>query len=148
MSGCANSETIHQINTDVNHYIKYTPDRVQYGVDDKWASPYETFLTGRGDCEDYVFLKREFLIRAGFDKEDLLITFGTTQEGAHMMLVVREQDRFIALDNRNDSVLLLSAVQDFKPLYWFTEAGAWLVSDFKHGKEINADKAISRYLSL
>ena len=40
------------INREINLAIVPTIDFVQWGVDDRWSPPLETFATGRGDCED------------------------------------------------------------------------------------------------
>lgn len=148
MASCAHADVVYKINADVNHYVTYTSDKDNYGVVDKWSSPDETFLTAKGDCEDYVFLKREFLLREGIDNKDLLITYGTTSKGSHMILVVNSQDRFLALDNRFNQVVEFSSIEDFKPLYWFNERGAWLINDFNYGRKFKAEKAIARYLAL
>jgi hypothetical protein len=41
------------INRAINFAIIPTSDVAQWGVADRWSAPFETFITRRGDCEDY-----------------------------------------------------------------------------------------------
>jgi hypothetical protein len=65
-----------------------TSDFVQWGVDDRWSPPLETFATGRGDCEDYAIAKYVALTEAGVPPEDVKI------------VVVRNKSAWVILDNR------------------------------------------------
>ena len=59
------------INREINLAIVPTSDFVQWGVDDRWSPPLETFTTGRGDCEDYAIAKYVALTEAGVPPEDV-----------------------------------------------------------------------------
>lgn len=89
------------VTKEVNHSITYTPDKVQYGVDEKWALP----KSGKGDCEDFALLKRKKLRERGFPRSALLLEVGwaPTQE-THVMLVVRTDKGDFVLDNMTDEV--------------------------------------------
>ena len=56
---------IGEINRAINLAIAATSDKIQYGVEDRWASPLTTFTSGRGDCEDYALAKYAALRAAG-----------------------------------------------------------------------------------
>ncbi|WP_445502878.1 transglutaminase-like cysteine peptidase [Microvirga sp. G4-2] len=52
---------LQQVNRHVNATIVETTDLEQYGREDAWTLP----ASGRGDCEDFVLLKRKMLIERG-----------------------------------------------------------------------------------
>src|SRR5262245_40105694 len=58
------------VNSRVNAAIEPITDQDNYGVAEFWSYP----TNGRGDCEDYVLLKRKLLIDAGWPRSALLIT--------------------------------------------------------------------------
>lgn len=81
-------------------------DMEQWGVVEKWSYPD----TGRGDCEDYVLLKRRLLIQAGWPREALLITVVRERNGdGHAVLTVKTDKGEFILDNQNEEILLWSA---------------------------------------
>jgi predicted transglutaminase-like cysteine proteinase len=88
----------------VNRYVnlKITPatDMEVYGVPEKWAYPVD-----RGDCEDYVLLKRRMLIDLGWPVSSLLITVVRDEHGdGHAVLTVAtDRGDFIA-DNQRDDI--------------------------------------------
>ncbi len=54
---------------------------------EKWSYPED----GKGDCEDYVLLKRRMLMQAGWLREALLITVVRERNGdGHALLLTRE----------------------------------------------------------
>lgn len=89
------------VDRDINHRIRPATDMEVYGVEEKWEYPVD-----RGDCEDYVLLKRRTLLQAGWPRSALLITVLRDENGdGHAVLtVVSDQGDFI-LDNRTDDVL-------------------------------------------
>ena len=93
--------TLVRINAHVNTAIEPVTDREQYGVDEHWAYP----TSGRGDCEDYVLLKKQLLIRAGLPASALLITVVRDRNGdGHAILTVRTDRGDYILDNENDEI--------------------------------------------
>ena len=86
----------------VNHSVTDTPDDKQYGRADVWAYP----TNGKGDCEDYVLLKRRLLINAGFPRQALLITVvrDDRNEG-HAVLTVKSNLGEFVLDNKRAAIL-------------------------------------------
>ena len=53
-------QQLSRVNDSVNHAIASTTDRRLYGKDEYWTIP-----TTAGDCEDYVLLKRQLLMKLG-----------------------------------------------------------------------------------
>ena len=59
-----------KVNAWANETIKPVTDLEHWGVVEQWDYPDD----GKGDCEDYVLLKRRMLMQAGWPREALLIT--------------------------------------------------------------------------
>ena len=59
-----------KVNDWVNNSIQPMTDLDHWGVVERWNYPDD----GKGDCEDYVLLKRRMLMQAGWPREALLIT--------------------------------------------------------------------------
>jgi predicted transglutaminase-like cysteine proteinase len=96
---------LNRVNKWANKAIKPTTDMEQWGVVEKWSYPD----TGRGDCEDYVLLKRRMLIEAGWPREALLITVVRERNGdGHAVLTVKTDKGEYVLDNQNEEILLWS----------------------------------------
>ncbi len=93
-----------QVNHSVNRAIRPLTDLEIHGVEEKWSYPHSV-----GDCEDYVLLKRDMLMRAGFRAADLLITVVRQPDGSgHAVLTVRTDHGDFILDNMRDKILLWS----------------------------------------
>ena len=94
--------TLERINRQVNHAIESVTDQEQYGVEDYWAYPD----SGRGDCEDYVLLKRRMLRQAGFPIQSLLVTVVRDEnDEGHAVLTVKTTHGEYVLDNKRDALL-------------------------------------------
>jgi len=90
------------INREINLAIVPTSDFVQWGVDDRWSPPLETFTTGRGDCEDYAIAKYVALTEAGVPPEDvkLVVVRDKTASENHAVVAVQVDGAWVILDNR------------------------------------------------
>jgi predicted transglutaminase-like cysteine proteinase len=94
-----------RVNKWVNDSIKPVTDMDQWGVVERWSYP----TTGKGDCEDYVLLKRRMLMQAGWPREALLITVVRDKKGdGHAVLTVKTDKGDFILDNQAEDVLLWS----------------------------------------
>ncbi|MDP4595327.1 MAG: transglutaminase-like cysteine peptidase [Beijerinckiaceae bacterium] len=90
-----------RINTWVNKQIKPQSDIDHWNVVDHWDYPSD----GRGDCEDYVLLKRKLLMQEGFPRQALLITVVKDEKGdGHAVLTVKTTAGEFILDNLNPRV--------------------------------------------
>ena len=95
------------INYTVNRAIKPLTDFEIHGVEERWSFPQNV-----GDCEDYVLLKRNMLMRAGFSPADLLITAVKQLDGSgHAVLTIRTDLGDYILDNMRDKVMLWSETE-------------------------------------
>ena len=94
-----------RVNKWVNESIKPVTDLEHWGVVERWNYPDD----GKGDCEDYVLLKRRMLIKAGWPREALLITVVRDKKGdGHAVLTVKTNKGEYVLDNQEPQVLLWS----------------------------------------
>jgi predicted transglutaminase-like cysteine proteinase len=88
------------INRMVNHEIAPVTDLDLYGEADYWTLP-----TLKGDCEDYVLLKRKRLIALGWPPSALLITVVRDERGeGHAVLTARTAQGDFILDNKTDEI--------------------------------------------
>jgi predicted transglutaminase-like cysteine proteinase len=89
------------INAYVNHTIEPATDLELYKTEELWTIPQT-----RGDCEDYVLLKRQHLLDLGWPREALLITVVLdAQKAGHAVLnVMTDQGEFV-LDNQDPRIL-------------------------------------------
>ena len=94
-----------RVNKWVNDSIAPMTDMDHWGVVEKWSYPDD----GKGDCEDYVLLKRRMLMQAGWPREALLITVVRDKKGdGHAVLTVKTDKGDFILDNQEEQVLLWS----------------------------------------
>jgi predicted transglutaminase-like cysteine proteinase len=90
------------INNDVNKAIAPVTDLELYGQPEVWSYPAHN----RGDCEDYVLLKRKKLIERGFPESTLLITVVRDENNeGHAILTVRTDKGDFVLDNKRREVM-------------------------------------------
>ena len=91
-----------KVNAWVNDNIKPVTDLEHWGVVERWNYPDD----GRGDCEDYVLLKRRMLMQAGWPREALLITVVRDKKGdGHAVLTVKTDRGEFVLDNQEAQIL-------------------------------------------
>lgn len=94
-----------QVNAWVNNAVKPVTDLDHWGVVERWSYPDD----GKGDCEDYVLLKRRMLIEAGWPREALLVTVVREKNGdGHAVLTVKTNKGEYILDNQEADVKLWS----------------------------------------
>ncbi|MDX2266095.1 MAG: transglutaminase-like cysteine peptidase [Hyphomicrobiales bacterium] len=89
------------VNDRVNAMIRPATDLELYGAVEHWTLPIS-----RGDCEDYVLLKRHLLIEKGWPSSALLITVVRDEQGdGHAVLTVRTRSGDFILDNKQPRIL-------------------------------------------
>jgi predicted transglutaminase-like cysteine proteinase len=82
---------------DEDHYRIYEQDILNW-----WTYPDD----GRGNCNDYVMLKRKLLIEAGWPKSALLMTVVVDYHGdGHLVLMVRTDRGDLILDNMRQGIV-------------------------------------------
>jgi predicted transglutaminase-like cysteine proteinase len=86
---------------EVQNTVEQVTDQEHWGVSEKWDYPSD----GRGDCEDFVLLKRKMLERSGLSESALLITVVRLPDGSgHATLLVRTDHGDFVLDNLSNKV--------------------------------------------
>ena len=91
-----------KVNKWVNDSIQPVTDLEHWAVVERWSYPDD----GKGDCEDYVLLKRRMLMQAGWPREALLITVVRDKKGdGHAVLTVKTNRGEFILDNQEPQVL-------------------------------------------
>jgi len=94
---------VERLNREVNAQIAPATDYEMWGVQERWDYPQE----GRGDCEDYVLLKRKMLMDMGLPRQALLVTVVTDPQGdGHAVLTLSTDRGDFVLDNMDDAVKL------------------------------------------
>jgi predicted transglutaminase-like cysteine proteinase len=94
--------TVLEVNQSVNRAIEPMTDQDHWGMVDRWDIPTD----GKGDCEDYVLLKRKLLVERGFPRQALLVTVVVDGHGdGHAVLTVKTDHGDFVLDNMRDDVL-------------------------------------------
>jgi predicted transglutaminase-like cysteine proteinase len=116
---------IGEINRSVNLLIRPADDWTQYGVEDYWASPLETFASGAGDCEDYAIAKYMALRETGISGEDLrlVVVRDIPTREYHAVAAVRFEGRWLILDNRNFAMPEDVDVHRFLPMFVIDNQG-------------------------
>jgi predicted transglutaminase-like cysteine proteinase len=94
---------LRSVNELVNRIVEPVSDLIHWNVPERWDYPSD----GKGDCEDYVLLKRKLLIEHGYPRQALLITvvFLPEDNDGHAVLMVKTKTGDLILDNRRTSIL-------------------------------------------
>jgi predicted transglutaminase-like cysteine proteinase len=97
----AKFQEIKRVNDAVNTDVAPVTDLELYGQPEVWAYP-----SSKGDCEDYVLLKRRLLAARGFPESTLLITVVRDENNeGHAVLTVRTDRGDLILDNKRREVM-------------------------------------------
>ena len=89
-------------NLKANREIEAITDQDHWGVVDRWDIPTD----GKGDCEDYVLLKRRRLAEAGLPRRAMRVTVVIDEENAgHAVLMIRTDRGDFILDNKRNAIL-------------------------------------------
>ncbi|WP_425329980.1 transglutaminase-like cysteine peptidase [Terrirubrum flagellatum] len=95
-------KTLVTINARVNAAIEPVSDMDHWGVAERWDFAED----GKGDCEDYVLVKRRALIAAGLPRQALLVTIvRDKKDEGHAVLTVKTDRGDFILDNQEDRIL-------------------------------------------
>jgi len=92
------------VNRVINKQIAPVTDLEFYNTEEHWTLP-----TNSGDCEDYVLLKRQALIRQGWPSGALLVTVVFDEIGdGHAVLIARTDRGDFVLDNKVNPIRIWS----------------------------------------
>jgi len=115
------------VNKWANQHIAPMTDRRHWGRVNKWYYAED----GRGDCKDYVLVKRKKLMAAGLPREALLITIvWSRRTRGHAVLIARTDKGDYVLDNLSSKVVLWSNTgYDFVKRQSQSDSNAWVYID-------------------
>ena len=126
---------IELVNERINGQIRYTPDTTQWGSDDVWSLPIDangegSLDKGVGDCEDYALAKYAALHQAGVPDANLRIVLvhDTVVREDHAVLAVRDDDKWLILDNRWNKPVEDKELARFKPLFIVERTGVKMLA--------------------
>jgi predicted transglutaminase-like cysteine proteinase len=90
------------LNTKINQEINPVTDMDHWGTVERWDMAED----GRGDCEEYVLVKRKRLVEAGIPRRALRVVVVIDDENAgHAVLMLRSDKGDFILDNKRNAVL-------------------------------------------
>lgn len=114
------------VNSSVNRAITPVTDEELFGREEVWVYP-----TTKGDCEDFVLLKRRELIKRGWPIGSLLVTVVRQKNGdGHAVLTVLTDRGDLVLDNLEEQVKVWSQTE-----YYYVkrqsefDTGRWVAID-------------------
>jgi predicted transglutaminase-like cysteine proteinase len=116
---------ISAVNQWVNQYA-YESDAKVWGVRDYWSPLSEFVARGKGDCEDFVIAKYTLLRSLGIKAGDLrmVIVNEKARGQLHAILLVRDQDSWVMLDNMVKQPLPETADNGYEPVMQLSDSGA------------------------
>ncbi len=127
-------QRLQAVNEFFNRRIVFRDDLEVWGQTDYWASPFEMFEKGEGDCEDFAVGKYFSLIAAGLSAQKLRLVYVRAQIGgpggalqAHMVLAYYATPGAepLILDNLITEVRPASRRPDLTPVFSFNGEGLW-----------------------
>lgn len=128
-------QKIQKVNRYINAIIP-SYDVYNYNSEEHWATIFEFFSRGSGDCEDYVIAKRYSLKLLGIPTSSMY--FSAVKEkyigGNHMVLALiddKEKEPLI-LDNLSTKVLSIDKRVDLETMFMFNETGFYKLEKFKY----------------
>ena len=139
-SGQSRAVQVQTINNWVNGHVRFTDDRENRQSADRWSGATETLRSRRGDCEDYAIAKMKLLEAIGVERRDmyLVIVDDLVRRADHALLVVRIGDQFQVLDNGTDKILDAQQVVDYRHIFSYGAAGAWIHGYAEKAKRVAA----------
>ena len=113
------------VNRALNLAIRYMSDPKNYGVPEVWTAPLATLANGAGDCTDYAIAKYFALGEVGVPENDrrLLVVSQKLRGGEHAVLAVRENPRWLILDNQRMTIVADAEANQYVPLLVFDHNG-------------------------
>jgi len=109
------------VNRAINLAIRPMNDLSNYRGPEIWKAPLATLANGAGDCTDYAIAKYYVLGEIGVPANDRrLVVVSIKSLGAeHAVLAVREDQRWLILDNRRMAIVDAADAIEYVPLLEF-----------------------------
>lgn len=129
-------EKLKRINQFFNLHVYYDEDKRIWQKADYWATPLETLVQARGDCEDYTIAKYISLRLLDIPEDKLKLTYvnlypvigDNSTKQAHMVLAYYpdEKSEPLYLDNLQGQILPASKRPELKPVFSFNDSTMWV----------------------
>ncbi|MDW7771644.1 MAG: transglutaminase-like cysteine peptidase [Desulfobulbaceae bacterium] len=108
----------------------FVEDIYLWGMDDYWATLFETLARSAGDCED-ITIAKYFTLRGlsvPADRMRLTYVFSAKTGNPHIVLTFHSDDlqEPLILDTVNNHLFPISQRNDLLPVYSFNEYGYWI----------------------
>ena len=134
---------LNAVNQGVNRLMRYTEDRVAYGVSDHWARLQETVARGEGDCEDFATAKMWVLAALGvpLDRMQLVLLKDKWRNEPHAVLAVHLDGRAYVLDNLMNTARPADTLTHYVPVYSLTSTMSYV-----HGERTKVGAATLRQM--
>ena len=87
-----NKQKVRKVLKLVRNNIIYRTDNLMWDVDEYWQTPSETWISGRGDCEDGAILIYCLLHKIGVPDRLIRIACGDVIGGGHCYVVFRSDE--------------------------------------------------------
>ena len=125
------------VNAAINSMIKPVTDQEMWGKEEVWSYP-----SNKGDCEDFVLLKRKLLMKAGVPENNLLVTVVRQSDGSgHAVLTVVTDRGDFVLDNlRSDVRIWNETGYAFLKRQSSSNSGKWVGIDDNSSSSVAALK--------
>lgn len=118
------------VNERINGKIRYKSDMAESGVADTWDLALAVLTKNAGDCEDYALAKYAALHQAGTPDASLRIVL--VHDNAvridHAVLAVRDDKKWLILDNRWNGLYTDQELKQFKALFIIEKHGVSLLA--------------------
>lgn len=119
-------DLIKAITKFVKDNIKYVSDMTQWGVEEMWSTPIDTWTTKEGDCEDGALLIYAIAKYYNISDYQMYVTAGYVRGGGHCYLIfVSEKD---ALEYPMDWCYWPSTSLKMETPYW-------LIKNYLYGEK-------------
>lgn len=126
---------LRRVNEFFNRRVEFGDDQGIWGKSDYWATPFETMLRGKGDCEDFVIAKYYSLLDMKIPDHQLRLIYVRARLGgpssavqqAHMVLAYypTPDAEPLILDNLITDIRPAGRRPDLAPVFSFNRQGVY-----------------------
>jgi len=123
-SGYEGRARLAHINRAVNLAVKYISDTEKHGIPDHWATPFDTLVSGKGDCEDYAITKFALLRAMNWPAKDLriVLVYVSPKREYHAVEATHLEHDWLILDNAHSIIVPDTKLPSYHPLFVIDES--------------------------
>ena len=145
------SEKLETVNRFFNQ-LEFVDDRVLWGREDYWATPFEMLRKNGGDCEDFAIGKYFTLRQLRVPDQRLRLTYvkSLTLNKPHMVVSYYSAPDVepLLLDSLVPIILPATKRDDLVPVYSFNGEGLWLAKRRAEGQRVGDADRLSLWQDL